>query len=231
MKTHVLFSYVTVVLFPLLAADRAASQLMSSCVENSSERRGELGCSIIETKSLPGNLRDPLYWHIDRFDSAERARSSVGPASVSFDAAGASWLMTIESQTSDHHGGSHVAQVGPLQLPQAAKYSLQVLSSVFPPGMYSLAHHHSGVELCTSSKARHAMRHPPVDSSCGKARPWRFRPVHRCARQPPDQNLVTSWRSSFTTRHNLLLCQWTKEQDQSSSDVGNFDEYTQRGST
>jgi len=39
-----------------------------------------------------------------------------------------------------------VAQVGPLQLPRAAKYSMQVMSAVFTPRMYSLAHHHSGVE-------------------------------------------------------------------------------------
>ena len=53
--------------------------------------------------------------------------------------------MTIESQTSDHHGGRHVAQAGPLPLPPAPKYSIQVLSSAFTPGMYSLVHH-SGVE-------------------------------------------------------------------------------------
>jgi quercetin dioxygenase-like cupin family protein len=54
--------------------------------------------------------------------------------------------MTIESDTSDHHGGIHVAQVGPLALPRAAKYAMLVQSALFMPGMYSLAHHHSGVE-------------------------------------------------------------------------------------
>jgi hypothetical protein len=81
-----------------------------TCVENSPERRGELGCSIIENKLLPNGLKGPLFWHIDRFDSAERARTAVGPGSVAFEAAGTSWLMTIESQTSNHHGGRHVAQ-------------------------------------------------------------------------------------------------------------------------
>ena len=119
---------------------------MSTCVENSPERRGEIGCSIIEKKALPDGLKEPVFWHIDRFDSAERARAAVGPASVAFEAAGTSWLMTIESQTSDHHGGRHVAQVGPLPLPQAPKYAMQVQSAAFTPGMYSLLHHHSGVE-------------------------------------------------------------------------------------
>jgi len=71
-----------------------------------------------------------MFWHINRFDAAEHAHSAVGPAGVSFEAAGKSWLMTIESQLSDHHGGQHVAQVGPLQLPKARKYSNQVLSAL-----------------------------------------------------------------------------------------------------
>jgi hypothetical protein len=88
---------------------------MATCVQNSPERRGEIGCSIIENKPLPDNLKQSLSWHIDGFDSAESARKAAGPASVAFDAVGTSWLMTVESQTSDHHGGRHVAQEGPLQ--------------------------------------------------------------------------------------------------------------------
>src|SRR4030095_3887197 len=54
--------------------------------------------------------------------------------------------MTIESKTSDHHGGRHVTEVGPLPLPEATRYSMQVISWRFKPGTYSFAHHHSGVE-------------------------------------------------------------------------------------
>jgi quercetin dioxygenase-like cupin family protein len=146
MKTHAACSAIAVMVLSLLTANMAAAQLMATCVENSPERRGELGCSIIQNKLLPDGLKEPLFWHIDRFDSAERARTAVGPASVAFEAVGTSWLMTIESQPSDHHGGRHVAQVGPLPLPHAPKYAMQVLSAAFTPGMYSLVHHHSGVE-------------------------------------------------------------------------------------
>jgi quercetin dioxygenase-like cupin family protein len=124
----------------------AAAQLMSTCVENSSERRGEIGCSIIESKPLPEDLKPPLFWHIDRFDSLERARTAVGPTSIVFEAAGTAWLTTIEAESADHHGGRHVTTVGPLPLPQAQKYAMLVQSAVFTAGMYSLVHHHSGVE-------------------------------------------------------------------------------------
>lgn len=146
MTTHTEWPAIAVMLLSMLTANAAAAQLAPTCVENSPERRGEVGCSIIESKLLPDGLEGPLFWHIDRFDSSERARTAVGPASVAFEASGTSWLMTIESQTTDHHGGRHVAEVGPLPLPLAPKYSMQVLSSAMTPGMYSLVHHHSGVE-------------------------------------------------------------------------------------
>ena len=135
-----------VMLVAMLTANTAAAQLMSTCVENSPERRGEMGCSVVETKALPDGLKEPVFWHIDRFESVERARKAVGPSSIAFDAAGTSWLMTIESEASYHHGGTHVAHVGPLPLPRADKYAMLVQSAVFTPGMYSLPHHHSGVE-------------------------------------------------------------------------------------
>jgi hypothetical protein len=56
----------------------------------------EIGCSIIQSKSLPEGLTEPVFWHIDRFDSPDRARADVAPASIAFDAAGTWWLMTIE---------------------------------------------------------------------------------------------------------------------------------------
>src|SRR3954471_18488493 len=134
------------VLLAVTNASVARAQLMSTCIENSPERRGELGCSIVESKLLPADLPEPAFWHIDRFASLERARAAVTVAGVAFEAAGTAWLMTIEPRYSDHHGGIHVTHVGPLALPRAPRYSMVVQSAVFGPGMYSLPHHHSGVE-------------------------------------------------------------------------------------
>jgi quercetin dioxygenase-like cupin family protein len=146
MTPQTAWSAIALTLASVLTANTAAAQLMSTCVENSPERRGEVGCSIIQSKVLPDGLKEPVFWHIDRFDSPDAARAAVGPASIAFDAAGTWWLMTIESETADHHGGRHVTQVGPLPLPRATKYAMMVQSAVFMPGMYSLIHHHSGVE-------------------------------------------------------------------------------------
>ena len=130
----------------MLTSNTAAAQLMSTCAADSPERRGGIGCSIIESKPLPDGLTALVFWHIDRFDSLDAARAARGPSSIAFDAAGTSWLMTIESDTSNHHGGRHVTHVGPLPLPKATKYAMVAQSAAFMPGMYSLPHHHSGVE-------------------------------------------------------------------------------------
>ena len=140
------FLVVAVVLLLALKADTTAAQLMSTCAPSSPERQGELGCTVLEDKLMPAGLTGPLLWHIDRFDTLDRARAAVSAASVAIEAAGIAWLMTIEASASDHHGGTHVTQVGPLPLPKANRYSMLVQSALFAPGMYSLPHHHSGVE-------------------------------------------------------------------------------------
>lgn len=72
----------------------ASAQEEPQCVENSLKRRGEFGCSFIENKSLPDNLKAPPFWHIDCFETGERARAAVGPASIAFEAHGSWWLMS-----------------------------------------------------------------------------------------------------------------------------------------
>jgi quercetin dioxygenase-like cupin family protein len=116
------------------------------CVENSPERRGEFGCSIVEKKPLPPDIKEPTFWHIDKFGSAERAKSGVGPTSIAFEAHGFWWLMTVGPSSTDHHGGQHVAEMKISPLPEAASYSMMVISAYIPAGMTSRVHFHSGVE-------------------------------------------------------------------------------------
>jgi quercetin dioxygenase-like cupin family protein len=136
----------TAVVLSLVTAETAAAQLMSTCAERSPERQGELGCTVLEDKLMPSGLSEPILWHIDRFDTLDRARAAVSATSIAIEAGGIAWLMTLEASASNHHGGIHVTQVGPLPLPRAERYSMLVQSALFAPGMYSLPHHHSGVE-------------------------------------------------------------------------------------
>jgi quercetin dioxygenase-like cupin family protein len=145
-KTRNARSVVDAFVLLILMAGTASAQFEPSCVENSPERRGEIGCSLVETKPLPDNLKEPLFWHIDRFGSGGTAQAAAGPASVALEAHGTWWLLTIESQVDNHHGGQHVTQVGLPSLPPAPKYSMLVMSAYIPSGLTSRVHLHSGVE-------------------------------------------------------------------------------------
>lgn len=136
----------TVTFALLLSTPAAWAQLEPSCVENSPERRGEIGCSLIENKTLPAGLISPLVWHIDRFTTEAAARAAAGPTGIAFAAHGVVWLMTIEPAATDHHGGQHVAAAVLPALPPAARYAMLAMSAYIPSGLTSRFHHHSGIE-------------------------------------------------------------------------------------
>ena len=116
------------------------------CAEDSPERRGEEGCTILASRPLVGPPAEPVYWHLDRFDSLEAARKAAGPDGVAAEAHGSAWLLTVEARAEGHHGGRHVAWVGPLALPAAGRYTMRVQSSLLLPGATTPAHTHSGTE-------------------------------------------------------------------------------------
>jgi hypothetical protein len=49
------------------------------CTENSPERRGEEGCTILANRPLSGTPSNKVYWHIDRYDSVKTAMKAAGP--------------------------------------------------------------------------------------------------------------------------------------------------------
>lgn len=116
------------------------------CAADSPERRGEEGCTILANRLLSGPITGAIYWHIDRFDSLEEAKKAAGPNGVAAEAHGGVWLMTVEGQTRDHHGGRHVALIGPLNLPAAEGYTMRVASSLLKQGASTPVHIHSGPE-------------------------------------------------------------------------------------
>ena len=117
------------------------------CTENSPERRGEEGCTILANRPLSGAPLNKVYWHIDRYDSLETARKAAGPNGLAAEAHGFFWLMTVEMKGEDHHGGHHVVWIGPVDLPIKESYSMRILSSLLMPGSNTPIHTHAGPEF------------------------------------------------------------------------------------
>lgn len=117
------------------------------CMENSPERRGKEGCTILTNRPLAGPLAKTVYWHIDRFDSLATAMKAAGPNSVATEAHGSFWLLTVEMTAEDCRVGQHVARIGSLTLPPVDRYMMRVQSSLLEPGSTTPIHTHSGPEV------------------------------------------------------------------------------------
>ena len=130
----------------LLAFTNSGDAQLFGCLQDSPERRGDPGCSIIADKRLPTPLAAPVLWHIDEFATLTAAQQAEGPTSVALIAHGSAWLYSIESDTSNHHGGKHRAVVGPLPVQPNGRYSLMAMSAYFLSGQSSVVHTHPGPE-------------------------------------------------------------------------------------
>lgn len=116
-------------------------------MENSPERRGEEGCSILANRPLQGQLTGSIYCHLDRFNTLEAAMKEAGPNGVATEAHGFFWLVTVEAKSEDHHNGHHMEWIGPLALPSIDSFTMRVLSSKLMPGSTTPIHTHSGPEV------------------------------------------------------------------------------------
>jgi len=186
----------------------AAQRPPVKCLENSPERRGEEGCTILTNRPLLGTLTNNLYWHIDRFASLEAARKAAGPNGVAAAAHGSFWLMTVEANTEDHHGGHHVASIGPLVLPAADSCSMRVQSSILMPGASTPAHTHPGPEVIYIVDGEQCMETPESGLRLSAGQSYvvpggvvhRGRPIGSRARRALALNL---YDAAHSTSHDL----------------------------
>jgi quercetin dioxygenase-like cupin family protein/ketosteroid isomerase-like protein len=132
------------------------------CAEDSPERRGGEGCTILASRPLVGPLSAPVYWHLDRFESLEAAKKAAGPDGVAAEAHGSVWLMTVEPEAGDHHGGRHVAAIGPLPVPAAVRSWMRVASSRLTPGTATAVHTHPGPEVFYVVEGEQCLETPEI---------------------------------------------------------------------
>lgn len=155
------------IIFAVCGLATAAPRPSVKCIEDSPERRGEVGCTILASRLLHGSMTKLVYWHLDRFDSIKAAKKAAGPNGVAAEAHGSVWLMTVETQTETHHGGRHVAWIGPLEMPTADGYSMRVLSSMLEPGTTTPVHTHSGPEVFYVVAGEQCLETPEQSYSLG----------------------------------------------------------------
>jgi len=88
----------------------------------------------------------PWYWLIENFQTLQQARTAAGPTSLAAEANGKVWLFTLGAKGAMGHGGSRVAEIGPVAPITAPEYLLRINDVGGPPGVKTPVHSHPGSE-------------------------------------------------------------------------------------
>jgi len=110
--------------------------------------------------SLPAG---PLYWRVETFPTAAEARAAEGPTGLAMEAEGKGWLFTLMSkdeETADAPRGTRLTEIGPVSLPEAPEYLLQIAEQTRAPGNVGATHSHPGVESWYIVAGEQALRLP-----------------------------------------------------------------------
>jgi ketosteroid isomerase-like protein len=88
----------------------------------------------------------PLYWQIETFPTFAEANAAATPYSMTLDAEGRGWLFTLGHQGDQTSGATHLAEIGPLPVPEAPEYLLQLSYQSRAGRVIGTEHTHPGVE-------------------------------------------------------------------------------------
>ena len=96
-----------------------------------------------KVKELPAG---ELYWLVESFPSLADAQATAGPTSLAAEIGGKAWLLTLGGKGAATHGGTKVAEVGPIAPVSAPEYLLRINHAGGPPGAKTPIHSHPGSE-------------------------------------------------------------------------------------
>jgi mannose-6-phosphate isomerase-like protein (cupin superfamily) len=110
-----------------------------------------------KVKQLPAG---ELYWEVETFPGLAEAQAAAGPTSLAAEIAGKAWLLTLGDKGAATHGGTKVAEVGPIAPVTAPEYLLRINHAVGPPGAKTSIHSHPGSEAFYVLAGRLGQRTP-----------------------------------------------------------------------
>lgn len=94
-------------------------------------------------KQLPAG---PLFWQLENFPTLAQAQAAAGPTSLAADVSGKVWLFTLGPKDGPTHGGSKVAEIGPIPRITAPEFLLRINHAGGAPGAKTRIHSHPGSE-------------------------------------------------------------------------------------
>lgn len=100
----------------------------------------------IAERTIDALPQSPMFWRIEIFPTLREAQDAAGPMSLSAEASGRAWLVTLGERGALTPGATHVAVIGPVPRIQAVRYKLRLNHAHAPPGAATSVHTHPGSE-------------------------------------------------------------------------------------
>jgi hypothetical protein len=105
----------------------------------------------------------PLYWQVETLPNLTVARAAEKPTGLVVEAERKVWLFTLTSRGERTPGGTHLAEIGPVQMGAAAEYLLQIAEQSRAPGNVGAPHTHPGIECWYIVAGEQRLRLPAED--------------------------------------------------------------------
>jgi quercetin dioxygenase-like cupin family protein len=146
-------------------AQLPGTRVPGGCDVPASAKTKEVGCYLTATETLEKLPPAAVFWHLYEYPTraaAEAAKPrSFGTVAESL---GRVWLYVIAAKDWRPASGQRVAVIGPLRVSPAAQYTARYMEAVFPPGMQTSVHTHSGPEAWYLLNGAQCLQTPDSES-------------------------------------------------------------------
>ena len=157
--------WTTGVLPSVSVAQLPGTRVPGGCDVPVTARSSEVGCYLTATETLGTLPPDDLFWHLYEYPTSSAAHSAK-PQSFGtvVESLGKVWLYAIAAEEWRPGSGQRVAVIGPLRVKPAAQYTARYMEAVFPPGMQTSVHTHSGPEAWYLLSGVQCLQTPDTES-------------------------------------------------------------------
>ncbi|HKW11546.1 MAG TPA: hypothetical protein VJO33_14270 [Gemmatimonadaceae bacterium] len=104
------------------------------------------GCQLLARPVVTRLPDGPVYWHLTSFSSPAKANTAKHEGDAVVSADGRIWLSSLGTKGDTSLGGTHVASIGPLPMPKASNYQVELYYVIMPPQKHTIVHTHNGPE-------------------------------------------------------------------------------------
>jgi quercetin dioxygenase-like cupin family protein len=117
-----------------------------ACLTDGLTRNKAFGCQLLARPTLTLSGDGPFYWHLRTYATRRTANAAKRDGDAVVSADGRIWLSSIGPRTDAHRRGTHVASIGPLDIPKAAAHHVELYYVIMPAHEHTRVHTHSGPE-------------------------------------------------------------------------------------